>query len=411
MKNKVELKKTIYACIFAMIIFISLFGIIYYHQYKKYTINFNDKINSIMASVLDKYPNVSETELIDALNSKDVNDNVLLEYGINIFKNNIVFENIKCFKKYLIVNLLILLVSMLIILLLFLRYNYKKNKSLVEITKYIEAINQKNYQLDIDSNSEDELSILKNEIYKTTIMLNKMASNSLKDKINLKKNLEDISHQLKTPLTSIIIMLDNILNYPNMSKEDRTDFLKEIKRNVVSINLLIQNLLKLSKFDANTIKFINKEYLVIDIIKAALKNNQLLLDLKNIQVELVGDSHDVIVCDFFWQVEAITNILKNSIEYSNDYGKIKITWYHNKIYEEITINDNGIGICKNDISHIFERFYRGKNSNDDSCGIGLSLAKNIIEKSNGQISVESVLGKGTSFKIKYYYINFMLLEE
>ena len=127
------------------------------------------------------------------------------------------------------------------------RYNHKREKDIKDIAKCIEEINKKNYELEIDSISEDELSILKNEIYKTTIMLKEAADNSTKDKINLKKSLEDISHQLKTPLTSILVMLDNIIEDPDMDSSIRNDFIVDIKRNVNNINFLVQTLLKLSK--------------------------------------------------------------------------------------------------------------------------------------------------------------------
>ena len=141
---------------------------------------------------------------------------------------------------------------------IFLKYNHSKDKKLKEITKYIEEINNKNYKLDIEDNTEDELSILKNEIYKTTIMLKEVAENSMKDKTCLKDSLSDISHQLKTPLTSIIIMLDNILDNPNMDDATKNEFIKDIKREIVNINFLVESLLKISKLDASSVTFINK---------------------------------------------------------------------------------------------------------------------------------------------------------
>lgn len=142
---------------------------------------------------------------------------------------------------------------------IFLKYNKSKDKKLVQITRYIEEINNKNYKLDIDDNTEDELSILKNEIYKTTVMLKEVAENSKKDKENLKNSLSDISHQLKTPLTSITIMLDNILDNKDMDEDIRNDFIKDIKREIINVNFLVETLLKLSKLDADSVKFINKK--------------------------------------------------------------------------------------------------------------------------------------------------------
>ena len=187
----------------------------------------------------------------------------------------------------------------------------ERNKKIKDkITDYIEQINQKNYKLDIEENSEGELSILKNEIYKTTVMLNEIADNEMKDKENLKESLSDISHQLKTPLTSIIIILDNILDNPDMEQTVREDFIKDIKREITNIQFLVANLLKLSKLDANSVQFINKEVKVEEIIQNVVKNVSSICDLKNIKINITGDLKAKIVCDERWQIEAITNIVK-----------------------------------------------------------------------------------------------------
>ena len=249
--------------------------------------------------------------------------------------------------------------------------------------------------------SEDELSILKNEIYKTTIMLKEAADNSNKDRIKLKKSLEDISHQLKTPITSILIMLDNIIEDPDMDASVRNDFIIDIKRNVANINFLVQTLLKLSKFDSNTVNFINKETKISDIVNESIKNVSSLSDLKNINIELNIKNNSKIVCDLKWQIEAITNLLKNAIEHSKDNEKVVITVDSNNVYSMIEIQDLGDGIAEKDLPHIFERFYKGENSTSESIGIGLALAKTIIEQDNGNISVDSD-GNGTRFIVKYF---------
>ena len=232
-------------------------------------------------------------------------------------------------------------------------------------------------------------------------MLKESAENSNQDKINLKKSLEDISHQLKTPLTSILILLDNLIDDQNMNIETRNDFLTDIKREIININFLVQSILKLSKFDANTIHFIKEETTLNKIIKEAVKNVSTLCDLRNIKIEINGDEDAKIICDAKWQIEAITNILKNSIEHSQDNHKIVVKYEKNNIYSNIEIQDYGEGISKKDLKHIFERFYKGENASKDSIGIGLALSKTIIEEDNGTISVESN-ENGTKFTIKYY---------
>ncbi len=394
MKNK---KKYLYLIITTLILII-LSILICIHQYHVYTINFNNKINSIISKIEKEYPDINESEIIEILNSKDKSD-ILPKYGINIKEDSIVLENDKENKKFIIINTLFVISIILIIVCIFIIYDIRKNKVLKDITKYIEKLNNRNYTLEMDSNSEDELSILKNEIYKTTIMLREAADNSNQDKINLKKSLEDISHQLKTPLTSILIMLDNIIDDPDMDKDIRNDFIRDIKRNIININFLVQSILKLSKFDSNTITFNKKETNISDIINESIKNVSALCDLKSINIAIKEKDDSSIICDSKWQIEAITNIIKNCIEHSNK--DIVINYNSNNIYSMIEIKDNGEGISKKDIKHIFERFYKGENSSSDSIGIGLALSKMIIEEDNGTISVESS-SKGTIFIVKYY---------
>ena len=232
-------------------------------------------------------------------------------------------------------------------------------------------------------------------------MLNEIADNEMKDKENLKESLSDISHQLKTPLTSIIIILDNILDNPDMEQTVREDFIKDIKREITNIQFLVANLLKLSKLDANSVQFINKEVKVEEIIQNVVKNVSSICDLKNIKINITGDLKAKIVCDERWQIEAITNIVKNAAEHSKTDSEIDISYEQNKAYTKVAIKDYGAGISNSDIKHIFQRFYKSKNSAKDSIGIGLPLAKSIIERNNGYIEVTSEEGKGTTFTIKY----------
>ena len=406
MRNKIELKKTIIYIIFVIIISIIIFGGISYYQYWKYTSNYNNKIASIVTKLMQEYPELNQNQIFEILNSEEsLDEKTFKSYGIDLNQESIIIENDKNFIKFLITNIVFILCVLIIIVVLFLIYNHLKDKKLNEITKYIEEINNKNYKLDIDDNTEDELSILKNEVYKITIMLKEVAENSKQDKIKLKDSLSDISHQLKTPLTSITILIDNIIENANMDQETRNEFAKDIKREITNINFLVQSLLKLSKLDADSVKFVNEYVSVLDIIKNSIKNVSVLCDLKNVNIEINGNETDKIYCDLKWQVEAVTNILKNCVEHSNNNGKIHVSYEENQVYSKIEIQDYGTGIDKDDLPHIFERFYKGKNSSNDSVGIGLALSKTIIENNNGYIAVESENGKGTKFTIKYFKIS------
>ncbi len=441
MKNRVNLKKYLIMCTIIFLFFVMGFYVINQIQYSQYTRNVNAIINQIVAEIQEKYPDVDTNEIIQILNREETNvSNVLLEYGINIEEDSVILKNDTAHTRFLLVNIAMVLLFFICIVVIFGVYQKNQRKKIDEITKYIEEINNRNYALDIQDNSEDELSILKNELYKITVMLKEQAENSKNDKISLKKSLEDISHQLKTPLTSITIMLDNILDNKNMGVETRNEFIKDIHREIANMNFFVQTLLKLSKFDADTITFNDKQEKIKDIVKESIRNVSTLCDLKNMEIVVNSTSYEfvepgiknnlkeeikeigaiieereevktqqkpqqfkspTVVCDLKWQVEAITNILKNSVEHSKENSKIYIKYDENNMYSEIVIKDNGIGIDKDDIKHIFERFYKGKNSSKDSVGIGLALAKTIIEKNNGYITVDSEVGKGTTFCIRY----------
>ncbi len=400
--NKTNLKYIILIFIIFLIYLISIL-LFNNYQYKKYTLNYNIKINSVLSLLIDKYPSLTKEELINILNnSTDTKENILKQYGLDIEKDSFILNNEKVYLNSIKVTIIITSSLFLIVLFIILVHEYIKLKNINNLTKVLEEINNKNYKIDIGDFREDELSILKSEIYKTTIMLKEQADNSTLDKINLKDSLSNISHQLKTPLTSINIMLDNILDSEEMSEDVRTEFINNIKREISNINFLVAGILKLSRLDANVVNFMVEKVKVKDIINECIKNVSSLCDLKNISIDVTGNEMLKINCDFKWEVEAITNILKNCVEHSNNNSKIDIKYINNKMYTEITIKDYGKGMSEKDVKHIFERFYKGSNSTSDSVGIGLSLSKSIIEQENGTINVNSKLNRGTVFTIRYY---------
>lgn len=406
MKNKLRLKQYITSTLIVFICLFVMFLILNIYEYKTYTKNFNNKISAIVTLVKDKYPEITDKEIIEIINSnKQSDDSFFLKYGIDIDNKAVLLENDKSYHTFLIINMSFLIITIASLCILYFRYNYKRKNDIKDIIKYIEQINRRNYELEIDTISEDELSILKNEIYKTAVMLKEAALNSNKDKLNLKKSLEDISHQLKTPLTSILVLLDNLIDEPDMDSSIRNDFIIDIKRNVININFLVQALLKLSKFDANTVHFIKKENDLEMIVKEAIKNVSTLCDLRNINIKLNTLENAKVECDAKWQIEAITNIIKNAIEHSKDNSNIIINIDNNRVYSKIEVIDFGDGISRRDIKHIFERFYKGANATSNSIGIGLALAKTIIEEDKGTIAVESN-ESNTKFTIKYFKLTF-----
>ena len=395
MKNK-TIKKYILSLIILLIFNVSLIFILNRYEYKMYTKNYNDKINSIISNIKNKYPNIEESDIIEIINNEEDSEDILSKYGIDSITKNDKVNN-----KIRIISLIIIITFDSLIILIFYLYDKNKSKKIKEITKMISKINNRQFDIDINDFNEGELSILKNEISKTTIMLRQVADNSVKDKLNLKDSLGDISHQLKTPLTSITIMIDNILDSPDMDEKTRKKFLINIKREILNINFLVMSLLKLSKFDANVVKFNKESVYLKDIIIESIKNVSMIKELKNITIKVSGDDNIKLLCDFKWQVESITNILKNSIEHTSEYGTVEVNYSENKLYTRILIKDNGKGINSDDLPHIFDRFYKGENGSADSFGIGLSLSKTIIEKEGGSITVKSTPNIGTIFTIKY----------
>ncbi len=246
---------------------------------------------------------------------------------------------------------------------------------------------------------EGELSLLKTNIYKTTSTLYYQKELLSKDKAALADAIADISHQLKTPLTSMIVMND--LLKTEEDNEKRIEFLNTQSNQLDRMSWLIQTLLKLSKIDAGTIAMKPEEIKADELIKEVIKPFEIQMDLKNITYSQ-NDSDMTFKCDKNWTIEALQNIVKNCIEHMDNGGSLVINVSDTNIFRQIEIKDTGCGILDEDLPHIFERFYKGKNAGKDSVGIGLALSKSIITSQHGDIIVESKEGEGTTFFVRFY---------
>lgn len=403
-------KENLKICFVLGIIFliVSMFviGIIQFIQMKQYKKEMNDFIAKITAVVVSSYPD-AEQEMINQwknTNQKDLEmgKEILQKYGIDLY-HVIAASNLeKQSQINLKVNLFVILVLGLIFLGITMVINLKKDRKINEITRYLQEIQQGIYQLDIEDNSEGSLSNLKNEIYKITVMLREQASELEKEKLSLSNSLSDISHQLKTPLTSISIMVDALRTNKQMPAKKRQEFIYEITRQLEWINWLVISLLKLSKLEAGTIQFKQEKVIVREVVETVAKNLSIPMDIKNQQLVIQGEPEVSFVGDFQWSVEALLNITKNCMEHTEENKTIQIQYQENTLYTEIKIIDEGKGIPKEDLPHIFERFYKGRNSSADSVGIGLALAKSILEKQGGEIRVQSKEGEGSEFDIRLY---------
>ena len=378
-----------------------------YMQYQKVTIIANQKIADIIGTMLKEKPEIDTRKIIEILNSNQNTEEYkkgqaeLAKYGIDTNETNSIISVQNQMKQNLISNIILIIIFSILCMGIFLVYLKKRDKKINQITQYINEIKNRKYDLDINENSEDELSNLKNELYKITVMLKEESETSKKDKENLKMSVEDISHQLKTPLTSITIMLDNLKDNLNMNENTKQKFIFEISKQIDWINWLVISMLKLSKLDANVVQFYEEKINLKKFIEEIIKNLEIPIEIKNQQIIIEGNESASFVGDYKWQQEAVTNIIKNCIEHNKENGKIYIKYEENTLFTKIIIRDEGEGMTKEDLKHIFERFYKGQNSSENSVGIGLALAKNIIEKNNGMISCKSELDKGTEFVIKY----------
>ena len=275
----------------------------------------------------------------------------------------------------------------------------RRYKNLNDLNDYLSLVCKGIYDMNIDDNTEGELSILKNNLYKVITLLQSQNEYLKNDKLYLADSIADISHQLKTPLTSMMMMCELLENEENPDK--RQEFVAVINNQLSKMKWLITNILKISKLDADATEFKREEVSISKVLYDSLKPFVLTAELKNIAIQN-GANDFVFNGDESWTVEAVSNIVKNCLEHTNDGGKIIIASDSTNLYNKLIISDNGCGIAEEDLPHIFERFYHGKNSSKESVGIGLALAKTVFEKENASVSVESEQGRGSVFEIRFY---------
>ena len=270
-----------------------------------------------------------------------------------------------------------------------------------ELSGYLRRIYCGDYGLDIRDNVEGELSVLKNEIYKMTLMLSKQAAQLQTEKEQLANAISDISHQLKTPLTSMTVLAD-VLSNEKLEPDKRREFTRTLDTQLERMEWLLTSLLKLSKIDAGTIKFKKEQLTAAVLIDKAMRPLLIPMELKEQKLVIEDLGRITFTGDLNWTAEALINIVKNCIEHTPVGGTIRIQTEDNPIYTGIIIADNGTGIAREDLPYIFKRFYKGKNAGEESVGIGLAMAKSILENQDGDISVTSGSSHGTRFVVKFY---------
>ena len=276
---------------------------------------------------------------------------------------------------------------------------YNRYRQISRISLDINRILHGNSQIFLEQYAEGELGILQNEVYKMTVRLREQKQQLQDDKAYLADSLADISHQLRTPLTSINLLV-SFLAEPNVTCEKRQELTRELYRLLARIDWLITALLKMSKLDAETVQFKREDISLKELMEKAAAPVLIPLELR--EQSLTIDVQGCVTCDISWTCEALTNILKNCMEHTPDGGHLEIYGRENAIYTEIFIRDDGKGIARADLPHIFERFYKGKNSSENSYGIGLALSRMIIVSQNCTIKAENNPIKGAKFGIRFY---------
>ena len=404
--KKDNVKPVIIMCITCILIMVIVMVLLSYMQYKQYRYEINKSTASLIYSILEKHPELEEEIINDIRNIDNQNSEngmkLLNKYGISE-TDLLYFSNVEQeMKNNIILNVFIVTILGLMFLAIYFIFILIKDRKIEEITTYLKDINNNEYNLNIADNTEGELSDLRNEIYKITVMLREQAEILQKDKTYLADSISDISHQLKTPLTSISVMVDILNEDKNIKEEKKNEFLFEISRQLEWINWLVISLLKLSKLDAGAVEMKREEVNVKALINKVIQNLSIPIEIKNQKILAIGNDNVSFLGDFNWTLEAITNITKNCLEHTKEGKTVNILFKENALYTEILIKDEGEGIAKEDLPHIFKRFYKGKNSNKDSVGIGLALAKSIIENQGGEILAKSEEGKGSEFIIKIY---------
>ncbi len=247
--------------------------------------------------------------------------------------------------------------------------------------------------------AEGELCILQNEVYKMTVRLREQKQHLQDDKIYLADSIADISHQIRTPLTSINLLVQ-LLREPNLTPERKTELTRQLLEMLSRIDWLITTLLKISKLDAGTVQFKPENISAEALVRRGAEPLMVPMELREQSFSITGEGN--LLVDAAWTCEAITNIIKNCMEHTPVGGSIRVEIEENALFTKLRISDTGCGISKEDLPHIFERFYKGKDSGDKSFGVGLALARMIVTGQNGTLKAENKSEGGAAFTMCFY---------
>lgn len=330
--------------------------------------------------------------MIKLLKNKEVRNTLILQIIIAI---------VGCIACFFVSNRAGIIGIILASFLILIQYvsTYERYRKIASLAADINSLLHGDNAISLGNYTEGELGILHSEIYKMTIRLREQQQKLMSDKAYLADSIADISHQIRTPLTSINLLVQ-FLSEPNLTDERRQELTHELYGLLSRIDWLITTLLKISKLDAGTVQFKQEKVSMESLVSKSCEPLLVPIELRG--QELIIKAEGDFCGDVSWTCEAIGNIVKNCMEHTPEGGKIEIETSDNALYTEILIKDNGTGIAKEDMPHIFERFYKGKDSDDKSFGVGLALSRMIITSQKGTVKAENRKPTGAMFSIRFY---------
>ncbi|MDR3120207.1 MAG: HAMP domain-containing histidine kinase [Clostridiales bacterium] len=278
-------------------------------------------------------------------------------------------------------------------------FTRRRYRAIAQLSDYLRRVANGQFELALRDNDEGELSILKNNIYTLSSMLTEQAGQLSREKRSLQSAAADISHQLKTPLTSLLMMAE-LLEDETLPPEKRREFLQNLKIGLSRMEWMVLSLLKMARLDSGTAEFKKGPVFADKLLAAALEPLTIMLELRGQRAILPEDAPPCLICDSEWTREALTNILKNASEHSPDDGAIAVHWGENPLCRWISVTDSGTGIASKDLPHIFKRFY--SQNKRGGVGIGLALSLAVMRGQSGDIEVVSPTGQGASFTLKFF---------
>ncbi len=339
------------------------------------------EIKNIISAALKEYTRgnpdgVAEKDVLSALGYR------ISDFSGATFRQNILFAATG------------FLTGSLLFIVTFLYRNKREAIRIRDLAEYLEQVNTSRAAI-LSASGEDDFSKLEDEIYKTVTFLYQTKDRAIQAKNDFAENLSNIAHQLKTPITAISLSVQMMKQ--NMDHKH----LEQVEKQLLRLTHLEDALLLLSRIDAGTLRLQRDEADVYTLLVLAADNLQQLFVSSHTAVDIPEKGEMLVTVDLDWTMEAVMNLMKNCMEHSPG-GTVHCSYAQNPLYTEILIWDDGEGFAKEDIPHLFERFYRGKNPCEGGIGIGLALSKELIERQNGTIRAKNIPDGGALFEIRFY---------